>query len=301
MGHLGVIYTSGTTGPSKGVLQTYLQIWTTGRCTYGYMTPDDRMLINLPMFHVSGTGSLYAAVTTGASLALKEGFSTQRFWDDLRETGSTTTAGLIGAMADFLAKTEPRADDADNPLRWVCMTPINANTVALAKRFDFGWHSGFNMSEISAPLVTPVRPTTEMSCGRPRVGVEVRIVDEHDLEVAVGQVGELIVRSDLHVDDDARLSEHAGGDGAGVAQRLVPHRRRLPARRRGRILFRRPDEGHHPPARREHLVVRGRSRDRQPSGGAGRRRRRGAERAWRGGDPGLRDPEAGGEVRSRRR
>lgn len=193
----GVIYTSGTTGPSKGVLQTYLQIWTTGRCTYGYMTPDDRMLINLPMFHVSGTGSLYAVLTTGASLALKEGFSTQRFWEELRETGSTTTAGLIGAMADFLSKAEPRPDDADNPLRWVCMTPINASTVAFAKRFDFGWHTGFNMSEISAPLVSPPRTESESSCGRPRAGVEVRIVDEHDIEVPVGQVGELIVRSDL--------------------------------------------------------------------------------------------------------
>jgi crotonobetaine/carnitine-CoA ligase len=193
----GVIYTSGTTGPSKGVLQTYLQIWTTGRCTYGYMGPDDRMLINLPMFHVSGTGSLYAVLTTGASLALREGFSTQKFWDELRETGSTTTAGLIGAMADFLLKAEPRPDDADNPLRWVCMTPINASTVAFAKRFDFGWHSGFNMSEVSCPLVTPVRSEREMSCGRPRAGIEARIVDEHDIEVPVGTVGELIIRADL--------------------------------------------------------------------------------------------------------
>lgn len=103
----GVIYTSGTTGPSKGVMQTYLQIWTTGRCTYGYMTPDDRMLINLPMFHVSGTGSLYAVLTTGASMALKEGFRTQRFWEELRETGSTTTAGLIGAMADSWPRPTP--------------------------------------------------------------------------------------------------------------------------------------------------------------------------------------------------
>jgi crotonobetaine/carnitine-CoA ligase len=193
----GVIYTSGTTGPSKGVLQTYLQIWTTGRCTYGYMTADDRMLINLPMFHVSGTASLYAVVGAGASVALRDGFSTQRFWADLRETGSTTTAGLIGAMADFLAKTEPRADDADNPLRWVCMVPISASTVALARRFDFSWHSGFNMSEISAPLVTPICSQKAGGCGRPRSGVEVRIVDANDIEVPVGAVGELIVRTDL--------------------------------------------------------------------------------------------------------
>jgi crotonobetaine/carnitine-CoA ligase len=193
----GVIYTSGTTGPSKGVLQTYLQLWTTGRCTYGYMTADDRMLINLPMFHVSGTSSLYGVLSAGAAFTLHEGFSTQRFWSELRETGSTTTAGLIGAMAEFLLKAEPAADDADNPLRWVCMTPITASTIAFAERFDFGWHSGFNMSEVSVPLVTELRTQREKGCGRPRTGVEVRIVDEHDIEVPLGAVGELIVRTDL--------------------------------------------------------------------------------------------------------
>jgi len=193
----GVIYTSGTTGPSKGVLQTYLQIWTTGRCTYGYMTADDRMLINLPMFHVSGTSSLYGVLSAGASLALREGFSTQNFWRDLRDTGSTTTAGLIGAMAEFLLKAEPQPDDADNPLRWVCMTPIAPKTIAFARRFDFGWHSGFNMSEVSVPLVTAVRGEKEKGCGTPRTGVEVRIVDGADIEVARGAVGELIVRTDL--------------------------------------------------------------------------------------------------------
>jgi crotonobetaine/carnitine-CoA ligase len=193
----GVIYTSGTTGPSKGVLQTYLQIWTTGRCTYGYMDQDDRMLINLPMFHVSGTSSLYGVLSAGASLVLREGFSTQRFWPELRETGATTTAGLIGAMAEFLLKAEPRADDADNPLRWLCMTPITPSTVAFAKRFDFGWHSGFNMSEVSVPLVTAVKSEIEKGCGRPRTGVEVRIVDPNDIEVPTGTVGELIVRTAL--------------------------------------------------------------------------------------------------------
>ena len=76
-------------------------------------------------------------------------------------------------------------------------------------------------------------------------------------------------------------------DRGRLAQWLVPHRRRLPARRRGQFLFRRSAEGRDPPARREHLLVRGRIRNPRPSRRArgGRRRRSRARsprtRSWR--------------------
>jgi crotonobetaine/carnitine-CoA ligase len=192
-----VIYTSGTTGPSKGVLQTYLQIWTTGRCSYGYIGADDRMVVNLPLFHVGGTSSIYGALSAGARIALYQGFNTARFWDEIRENGATTTSGLIGSMAEFLMKAEPRADDADNPLRMLTMVPVNRMTMGFAKRFGFGWLTGFNMTEVSVPLVTPVNSTVEYSCGRTRTGIEARVVDVNDMEAPPGAVGELAIRSDL--------------------------------------------------------------------------------------------------------
>ena len=42
----GIIYTSGTTGPSKGVLVSYLQLYTTALVSYGYVEPDDRSAFN---------------------------------------------------------------------------------------------------------------------------------------------------------------------------------------------------------------------------------------------------------------
>ncbi len=192
-----VIYTSGTTGPSKGVLQTYLQVWTAASCSYGYMGSDDRMLINLPLFHVGGVCSAYAVMSAGASFAMFQGFSTARFWDEIREAKATTTSGLIGSMADFLLKAPPRDDDGDNPLRMLTMGPVNDTTVALARRFKFDWLTGFNMTEVSVPLVTSVNSTVPYCCGRPRTGIEARVVDINDLELPRGKVGELILRSDL--------------------------------------------------------------------------------------------------------
>jgi crotonobetaine/carnitine-CoA ligase len=118
-----IIFTSGTTGPSKAVLTSYVQEWTTGKVTYGYMHGGDRMLVNLPMFHVGGIAAITAAVACGGSVALFEAFDTRRFWDVIRETESTVCSGLIGALTAFLMKEPPKPDDRDNPLRMVTLAP----------------------------------------------------------------------------------------------------------------------------------------------------------------------------------
>jgi len=191
-----IIFTSGTTGPSKAVITSYVQEWTTAKTTYGYMTGEDRMLVNLPMFHVGGIAAVTAAVQCGGSVALFEAFDTRRFWEMVRETRSTVCSGLIGALTTFLMKEPPRPDDADNPLRMVTLAPVNEDTVGLAKRFGFDYLSGFNMTEVSGPLICKVNETVLRSCGRVREGMECRIVDAFDNEVPHGQPGELIIRAD---------------------------------------------------------------------------------------------------------
>jgi crotonobetaine/carnitine-CoA ligase len=191
-----IIYTSGTTGHSKGVLSPYLQLYTTATVVYGYMREGESILVNLPMFHVGGTSPTYAALVRGGSIYLVDGFSTTKFWDQVRNGDCVTTSGLIGVMSAFLAKSEPRPDDADNPLRCLTLFPISEETVRLAQRFDFDYLTGFNMTEVSSPLVTELNTRIHGSCGRPRTGVQCRLVDEHDVEVPRGEMGELIVRSD---------------------------------------------------------------------------------------------------------
>ena len=192
-----VIYTSGTTGPSKGVLSPYLQLYSTALINYGYLGDGEAILVNFPMFHVGGTSPIYAALIRGGSFYLVSGFSTSEFWDQVRRGNCATTAGLIGAMAPFIAREEPRADDADNPLRQLTMFPINAETIALGRRFGFDYVTGFNMTEVSTPLITDVNSEVHYSCGRPRSGITCRLVDENDIEVERGEPGELVVRSEL--------------------------------------------------------------------------------------------------------
>jgi crotonobetaine/carnitine-CoA ligase len=191
-----IIYTSGTTGLSKGVLSPYLQLYTTATVVYGYLGEGEGILVNLPMFHVGGTSSLMIALIRSGSFHLVDGFSTDRFWDQVRRGNCTTTSGLIGIMGAFLMKSPPRPDDRQHSLR--CMTgfPVNEQTVRIRDRFGIDYLTGFNMTELSAPLVSELNSSVFGACGKPRTGVECRLVDEHDLEVPDGMPGELIVRSD---------------------------------------------------------------------------------------------------------
>ena len=190
-----IIYTSGTTGPSKGVMSSYLQLYSMGVESLFFADHDDRCMVNLPLFHVGGTAAVYAMLAKGGSIAVVDAFDTARFWSTVRETG-TTTAILLGVMASFLAKQAPSPQDREHPLRTAIMVPLGEDAPSFSRRFGCDIYTVFNMTEISTPLVSGPNPSPVGTCGRPRSGVDVRIVDEHDCEVEPGAVGELIVRTD---------------------------------------------------------------------------------------------------------
>ena len=192
-----LIFTSGTTGPSKGVLCTYLQIHTTARVQYGYMNEDDRILIDLPMFHIGGVGSITGTLVAGCSGVLCESFSTERFWERVHRFGATTTSGLIGSMPAFLSKLPPRDGRRGQSVAvrgHAADAPGNGPRAATRVSLLLGLQHDASCRCRSSPTVdTPVPG----SCGRPRTGCECRIVDANDIECPPGVPGELIVRNDL--------------------------------------------------------------------------------------------------------
>jgi crotonobetaine/carnitine-CoA ligase len=118
-------------------------------------------------------------------------------------------------MAAFLAKAEPRPDDRDSPIKYITMFPVNEDTIAFARRFGFDYLTGFNMTEVSTPLMTDMNAPPDGSCGWPRTGMQCRLVDGNDIEVPRGSIGELIVRS------DTPWSMNAGYDGLPEATARV--------------------------------------------------------------------------------
>ncbi len=85
-----IIYTSGTTGPSKGVLSSYLHIFTNaGPETWHFVGGNDRFLINMPIFHIGGMGVIFVMLARGGSIAVMDVFDTEKFWPFVRETRTT--------------------------------------------------------------------------------------------------------------------------------------------------------------------------------------------------------------------
>jgi carnitine-CoA ligase len=189
-----IIYTSGTTGPSKGVMSSYCHLYTMAGESFYFLDTDDRYMIVLPLFHVGGTLAVFAMLARGGSVAIIEAFDTKSIWRLVRAT-ETTVLVLLGVMAHFLSKQPAGPEDRGHPVRKVIMVPVQ-DAEAFSERFGVDVYTVFNMTEISSPIISGRNPSVNGSCGRKREGVDVRIVDENDLEVPPDTVGELIVRTD---------------------------------------------------------------------------------------------------------
>jgi len=189
-----IIYTSGTTGPSKGVLSSYMH-WYSMTSSFLDLNAADRFLVTLPLFHVGGIMPVCHMLTLGGAIAVMPQFDTATFWDTVRATHSTT-AILLGAMVGFLLRQPERPGERDHSLRCVTIVPFNELAPAFRERFGSDIYTHFNMTEVSMPLRSQRNPTALGAAGRPRPGIEARIVDANDCEVPVGAVGELVVRSD---------------------------------------------------------------------------------------------------------
>jgi carnitine-CoA ligase len=187
---MSITYTSGTTGPSKGVVLPWGML-TLGVALLDDLGPDDAFYSPFPMFHMAGK----AAVAQGAYMngrdVFRESFDTKSFWKDIDEHRCTFTL-VVPAMAHWLLAQPPSPDDRKHALRKALLSPI---VPGFGERFGVSIRTHYGMTEagnvMSRGAVTDASP----SCGRPVPGYEVRLVDEHDYEVPVGEVGELAVRT----------------------------------------------------------------------------------------------------------
>ena len=191
-----IIYTSGTTGRSKGVLSSYMHAFScVGPDAWHCLTAKDRQLLHMPIFHIGGAFIATVALCVGSSIAVVPHFRTETFWDQVREL-EVTSAFLLGGMATFLLKQPPDSRDRDHGLRMVFIVPLGRSAKPFRERFGVDVITLFNMTEICTPLISRANPGKDNVCGRPRAGVEVRLVDEHDCSVKDGEVGQLILRTE---------------------------------------------------------------------------------------------------------
>ncbi|MBO0731149.1 MAG: AMP-binding protein [Acidimicrobiaceae bacterium] len=189
-----ISYTSGTTGASKGVLVPWGRFWPNEM--WMDATGDDIYYCPFPVFHLSGMLPLAWFGFPGGQIVLRESFKTSAFWNDVRKFGCTATA-LIPAMMNWLLDQPPRPDDIDNPLRTVAGAPVVPRIEQFKSRFGVKMRTGFTNTEVGCVLYRGPDVSADRASNGKLVapGFEVRIADEADYEVPVGEAGELLVRS----------------------------------------------------------------------------------------------------------
>src|SRR6202021_4255818 len=146
-----IIYPSGTTGPSKGVLSSYLHMFSNaGPESWPMVGKDDRYLTVAPIFHIGGMGPPFVMLARGASAAIAEQFSTDRFWEVVRKTESTVVF-LLGVMATFLLKRPPAPEDRQHKVRVAFMVPLTDDAKAFKQGFDIDVYTLFSRPEFYPP------------------------------------------------------------------------------------------------------------------------------------------------------
>ncbi len=194
-------YTSGTTGTTKGAMITH-HAATTAALAYALalgLRPEDRVLACMPGYVYRGGSGGFAPAVAGAHTIVRE-FDAARVAEHLVRDGITQVT-LAPAMATRVLAHAQRSGAEDGPdVVWLTGAPAGAEIIRqLRDRFACDVGSLYGMTEATGIAMIRHRGDRDDllgSIGRPMVLLDVRVVDPTGAEVAVGEVGEIIVRGD---------------------------------------------------------------------------------------------------------
>ena len=195
-----LFYTSGTTGRPKGAMLSHRNLlFDATACaeTFG-VTEQDNFCAVLPLFHSFGaTVCLVLPLLTGARITLVPRFVPRDLLALVEAERCTLLAGVPSMYALMLAvRREPEFDLS--ALRIVVSggaplpLPVQA---AFSRRFGVDLLEGYGPTEASPVVsVNRIGQNVPGSVGPPLPGVAACIVGDHEVELPVGEVGEILVR-----------------------------------------------------------------------------------------------------------
>ena len=201
-----IIYTSGTTGKPKGCLLTHGNLVANAKQITEWMGfgPEDRLLTVMPLFHMNAVSvTTMTALYAGASTVVSPKFSASRFWD-IVEKYKVTSFGSVATMLSMLlsGEQEDPQSKAQNPkcesLRFAMCgsAPVPAEVLRkFEETFGVLVIEGYGLSESTcrSTFNPPSKQRRPGSCGMP-IGNEMRVFDENDRELPVGELGEIVLR-----------------------------------------------------------------------------------------------------------
>jgi len=188
-------YTSGTTGRPKGarIPQSALEACVEALHEAWRWSADDVLVHALPLFHIHGLFvAQHGALRAGATSVWLERFDADAALAAIEAHRATVFMG-VPTFYHRLLRSEATADLSTMRLFTSGSAPLPAaDHVAFAERFGHRIVERYGMTEVGIVLSNPLdgdrRPGT---VGHPLPGVELRITDDDDTDVAPGEVGEV--------------------------------------------------------------------------------------------------------------
>jgi long-chain acyl-CoA synthetase len=196
-----ILYTSGTTGRPKGVLLSHRNLISNaiaGTRDDPDETKGKASLAVLPLAHAFGITVSNVAYLSGTKTVMVARFDLEQVFqliEKYRVAGFAAVPAMVVGMLNF-----PDAEKYDtSSLEYVVSgsAPLPVSVLeGFEKRFNCPIREGYGLSEattaVSGHSADMVRKPG--SVGKPLEGVEVRVVDDNDQDVPVGEIGELLVR-----------------------------------------------------------------------------------------------------------
>ena len=171
----------------------YCQTVRLGPSLFGYST-DDVLYSGLSLTHANAQ-----LVTLGSALAcrlrcvLSRRFTKSRLWEITRQYGATTFT-LLGGMTTAVYADPPRANDADNPVRFVVSSGMPAAIWnEFSRRFGVQIVEFYGAAE-GGMTFNRFGQGPAGSIGKPPPLLQYRIVDAAGNDVQPGAQGELLMR-----------------------------------------------------------------------------------------------------------
>jgi long-chain acyl-CoA synthetase len=196
-----ILYTSGTTGKPKGAELTHENLIRNAEISRGIMevTEEDVLLGALPLFHAFGqTCSLNMAMAYAAMLSMIPRFDPGKALEIIERDRVTVFQGVPTMFTGMLH--HPKRERYDVSSLRLCVSGGAAMPVEVLRGFEEGFNckvlEGYGLSETSpvASFNHPDRERRPGTIGHPVEGVQMKVVDEDDNEVAQGEIGEIVIR-----------------------------------------------------------------------------------------------------------
>lgn len=195
------LYTSGTTGRPKGALLSHGNlVFDTEACIarIGFRHEDHHLCV-LPMFHsFCQTAAMLCPIATGSSITIHQQFNPDLVLKEISSRGITVFCGVPTMFSAILARL-PEADGPGLAGLRLCASGGAPMPVEILNAYQKTY--GVTIIEGNGPTETSPVSYANLpelckagSVGPPLDGVRVKIVDDNDRELPVGEIGEICIQ-----------------------------------------------------------------------------------------------------------